>query len=588
VKEDPQALAALAARVDRAFPRARARWSPFLLLGVPMIELEGHTPAQIDLKTRTIRLSAEAILENNLEDALEALLAHEIGHLVAAPGSLAAAARLMLLERTFLPPRRPSLTLPFYELLIDERLGVSLAGDRRRILQAEDAGADAGGIDPAMLFTRAVLEELWQRPPGDLMGEAALDFERRFRGYRVDAQLVAQNLFALAPSVPLQFLYFASIAYRYARQPEEGQPQGGAGCECMEGEPSAEDWAEALIPQAAEKEAIRRAIAEGWLPSELEAKLKAQELEQRIAAMPGKEGGRSAELVTGVMAAHYRREAERWLFRPPPATVWADELVPTTLEAWDPGDPVASIDWVSTLLQRGERLGTAMPLLRERIADEEGRGTPSWEGRTEIYLDVSCSMPDPKRALNAMTLAAQILALGTVRAGGAARALVYSTGYEKWWTFSRSETVLSRFLLHYIGAGTDFPFDVLEASLEELGAEQPVRIIITDRDFDGNYDQHARNAAIFAEAASRSPALVLLLNNPDPSRAARYEKAGARVASVRKLDDFPRLSAELSFALFEQGGLPTRREEPGAPDPFDPKRSKPTGPRNVVPKKLVR
>jgi hypothetical protein len=115
-----------------------------------------------------------------------------------------------------------------------------------------------------------------------------------------------------------------------------------------------------------------------------------------------------------------------------------------------------------------------------------------------------------------------------------------------------------------------------------------VRIIITDRDFDSNYDQNPRNAAIFAAAAARSPALVLLLNNPNPARTARYEAAGARVASVRKLDDFPRLSAELSFALFEQGGLPARRDEPGAPDPFDPKRSRPPGPRNVVPKKLVR
>jgi hypothetical protein len=268
---------------------------------------------------------------------------------------------------------------------------------------------------------------------------------------------------------------------------------------------------------------------------------------------------------------------------------------------------VASIDWVSTLLQRGERLGAAMPLLRERIADEEGRGTPAWEGRTEIYLDVSGSMPDPKRSLNFMTLAAQILALGTVRAGGAARALVYSTGYEKWWSFSRSESVLSRFLLHYIGEGTEFPFDVLEASVNDLGAEQPVRIIVTDSDFDYNYDKHQRNAAVFAEAAARSAALILLLHNPNAARVGRYEAAGARVVPVRRLDDFPRLSADLSFALFEQGGLPSRGEDKsGPPDPFAPgripgaPRAKPNQPntktqtqkilggRHVVPKKLVR
>jgi hypothetical protein len=294
------------------------------------------------------------------------------------------------------------------------------------------------------------------------------------------------------------------------------------------------------------------------------------------------------------MAAHYRREAERWLFRPPPTTVRAEELVPTTLEEWDPGDPIASIDWISTLLQRGPVLGAAMPLLRERIADDEGRGAPAWEGRLEIYLDVSGSMPDPKRSLNAMTLAAQILALGAVRAGGSARALVYSTGHEKLWTFCRSESILSRFLLHYIGQGTDFPFDMLAASVEALGAEQPVRVIITDRDFDGNYDQRAGNAAIFAEAGARSPALVLLLHEPDRARAARYEAAGARVIGVRKLDDFPRLSAELSFALFEQGGLPAAGNEPGAPGASGSSAHAAHaahaahGARNVVPQKLVR
>jgi hypothetical protein len=561
-----------------AFPRARARWSPFLLLGRPVVEPEGAIPARINLRTRVLTLGAKAILERDLTDSIEALLAHEIGHLVAAPGSLAAAVRLELLERTFLPARRgASLTHPFYELVVDERLGPSLAQDRRRVLFAE---ADLGGTpDPAMIFQRAVLEELWLRPPGYFLGELEVDFSRAFPDYRVDAKLVAQNLFALAPNIPLQFLYFASIAYRY----DAASGAKDAGSDCLDGEPSAEDWAEALVPQPGEKEAIRRALAEGWLPDEVAEKLEGQGLEDRIAALPGNVGGGRAELITAVMAAHYRREAERWLFRPPAVRVQAEELVPTTLEEWDPGDPVAAIDWVATLLQRGDKLGAAMPLLRERIADEEGRGAPAWEGRTEIYLDVSGSMPDPKRALNAMTLAAQILALGTVRAGGAARALVYSTGYEKWWHFSRSETVLSRFLLHYIGQGTEFPFEVLAASVEELGAEQPVRIIITDTDFDWNYDKSPRNAAIFADAAAASAALVLLLLNPDKKRTARYEAAGARVVPVRRLDDFPRLSAELSFALFEQGGLPPRPSEP------ERARSKPTpGARDVVPKKLVR
>lgn len=535
----------------RAFPRALARYSPYLLLGEPVVDPEGETFARIDLASRTIRLGARRITEASLEDALEALIAHEIGHHVAFPGNPVEHARLLLLERTFLPRLPRSLTGPLYDLLIDERLGQgwpSIEDDLCRILVAR--GARAPG-DVLFTFQRAVLEELWQRREGELLGTNATAFERAFPDHRLDAKLVAQNLFAFAPDVTLQYLYFASIAWRYAMA-SPAQKHAGEG-DCAEGEPSAEDLAAALVPKKNEKAAIERAIREGFFPKELAEKLADQSLERRAGAMPGDGAGKS-ELLTTAMAAHYRREAEKYLFRPPPARVFADALVPTTHLEWEPGDPVADIDWVATLLRRGETLGVAMPLLRERIADEEGQSTPSFLGRTEIYLDVSGSMPDPKRALNAMTLAAQILATGTIRAGGAARALVYSVGHEKAWDFCRSERVLSKFLMRYIGGGTQFPFDVLAASVEETRHEQPIRVIITDSDFDANYDAHRQNAGIFARAAERSPAFVLLLHAPNREKVRRYEQVGARVVAVRALLDFPRVAAELAFSLFDDPG----------------------------------
>ncbi len=535
----------------QAFPRALARYSPYLLIGRPLVDPDGETFARIDLASRTIRLGARPIAEHALEDALEALLAHEIGHHVAFPGSPVEHARLVLLERSFLPRLPRSLTGPFYDLLVDERLGETTAGaasledDLCRILQAR---GERSPDDALFTFQRAVIEELWQRKEGELLGNAAAAFERAFPGYRTEAKLVAQNLFGFAPDVTLQYLYFASIAWRYAMASPKNQPTSGH--DCAEGEPSAEDLAAALVPKKGEKAAIERAIREGFFTRELAKKLADQSLEHRVASMPG-DGPGKAELLTTVMAAHYRREAEKYLFRPPPARVWADALVPTTHLEWEPGDPVADIDWVATLLRRGETLGAAMPLLRERIADEEGQSTPSFLGRTEIYLDVSGSMPDPKRALNAMTLAAQILATGTIRAGGAARALVYSVGHEKAWDYCRSERVLSRFLMRYIGGGTSFPFDVLAASIEEQRDEQPIRVVITDSDFDANYDQDPQNAAIVARAAERSPAFVLLLHAPRHENLRRYEEAGARVVAVHALLDFPRLAAELSVSLFE-------------------------------------
>lgn len=566
--------------VDRAFPKARARYSPFLLLGKPIVDPDGEAFARIDLASRTIRLGAKGIAEASLEGALEALIAHEIGHQVAFPGTATQAARLLLLERTFLPRLPRTLTGPLYDLLIDERLVAesapgtrSIEPDLCRILRARAARAPG---DVLFTFQLAVLEELWQRPEGDLVGEAGEEIEARFPTFRLSARLVAQNLFAYAPDLTLQYLYFASIAFPYAMASESKEEQGGAGDDCAGGEDDIppEAWAEALAPQKGEKEAIARAMAEGWFSEELEEALEEQDLEDRAAAVPG-QGGGSSTLVTEVMAAHYRREADRYLFQPPPVGIWQEALVPTTLEEWEPGEPVGDIDWVSTLLRRGETLGAAMPLVRERIADEEGQNVPTWQGRTEIYLDVSGSMPDPKRALNAMTLAAQILVSGTIRAGGAARALLYSTEHEKSWTYCRSEKVLSRFLMRYIGGGTRFPFDVLAASVEESRTEMPVRVIITDTDFDWNYDEKRENASIFARAAERSAPLVLLLLNPNKEHVRRYEQAGARVVAVRALSDFPRMAAELAFTLFEQSARASF-----------PEAERQT--RHVVPEKLVR
>ena len=551
-------LFALQELAFRAFPKALARYSPYLLIGRPILEPESTTLARIDLRSRSLHLGALGIMEASLESALEALIAHEIGHHVAYPGSPTQAARLLLLEKTFLPRLPRSLTGPFYDLLIDERLveagaqaGLpSLEPELCRILRVRAKGAES---DHLFTFQRAVLEEVWQRPEGDLIGAAEDSFHRAFPHYRVHAQLVAQNLFALAPDITLQYLYFASIAFSYAMASDKPKQDGdGHGHDCIGGEEGipAEAWAEALLPKKAEKDAIKRAVKEGWFSQAMAGDLENQSLEERVGGMPGVNGGTSV-LLTEVMAAHYRREAEKYLFQPPPIGIMQDALVPTTLDEWEPGDPVTNIDWVSTLLRRGETLGAAAPLIREKIADEEGQEQPSWEGRTEIYLDVSGSMPDPKKALNAMTLAAQILVAGTIRAGGSARALMYSVEFEKSWTYCRSEKILSRFLMNYIGGGTSFPFEVLEESVEECRTEWPVRVIITDADFDMNYESSPNNAKIFARAAARSSPLVLLLHQPRQDVIRRYEVAGARVIAVRALSDFPRMAAALAFSLFE-------------------------------------
>jgi hypothetical protein len=106
--------------------------------------------------------------------------------------------------------------------------------------------------------------------------------------------------------------------------------------------------------------------------------------------------------------------------------------------------------------------------------------------------------------------------------------------------------------MHYVGGGTDFPFDILDESVRTCAGDQPIRVIITDSDFDSNVDHEPGNAGVLSRAAAASPRFVLLLRAPAASRVTQYRGLGASVVAVESMDDFPRLAAELTFALFPE------------------------------------
>ena len=180
--------------------------------------------------------------------------------------------------------------------------------------------------------------------------------------------------------------------------------------DCGCGEPSADDWADALTPDAREREAIRRAEAEGWIRQELAERLTDRDaLARRIHSLPGS-GGDDATRVPEVMAAYYRR-AGRAL---PAASAAA-----THARRGDDADHAGGVGAGRSAARRGlggdaVAAGTVPrcgPAAAPSSASprSEGWEVPLWQPRVEIYLDVSGSMPDPRLTRNAMTLAAQIL-----------------------------------------------------------------------------------------------------------------------------------------------------------------------------------
>ncbi len=541
--------------IQRCWHTAQFHWSRFLLLADPELSDQMHSIAQIQLATRQITLNRPMIVQQNLVDCVEALLAHEIGHHVRYPGSLVVEARMRMLERSIVPLESYSLTNLFQDLMINEFLGRDLRDQLIRIYQAMTAfpafhAEQAWKRDPAFMFYLTLYEQLWDLPAGQLMGASTDEFTAAFPGFRGEATVLAHDLFHMEPNLYTQFLYFTSVMTRYLKPLIDEQLQQWRACHCAGDQPSAGEWAEALSPTQAEQEAIDQAIQAGWFtPDQSERLNKLNTLEERIASLPGY-GTDDATLVPEVMAAHYRLLAERYMVRPPPLPRLGEAIVPTTLDEWEFGDPVQQIDWLTTFCLRGSVLGAAEPLKRIPYAETEGFDVRLWQPRMEIYLDVSGSMPNPIYHLNAMTLAAQILALGTTQAGGSVRAALYSHACVLYWLWCRSDVEMSRFLMHYIGGGTEFPFELLARSCQECGNDQPIRVVISDSDFDHNLDAQPQHRELFISAAEQSPHWILLLHHPSPDRVKLYRQLGATVIPIEEFSDFPKLATRLAHSLF--------------------------------------
>src|SRR5207249_5036194 len=124
------------------WPRAQAHWSRFLLLRPPADDAAQPTVAHIDLGTRQVALHYRLIRAKGLLDCVEALLAHEVGHHVRYPGTLAVQARLRLLEKALLPLEGYSLINLFTDLLINDTLRPALGEQLARVYQAFADEAD--------------------------------------------------------------------------------------------------------------------------------------------------------------------------------------------------------------------------------------------------------------------------------------------------------------------------------------------------------------------------------------------------------------------------------------------------------------
>jgi hypothetical protein len=159
-------------------------------------------------------------------------------------------------------------------------------------------------------------------------------------------------------------------------------------------------------------------------------------------------------------------------------------------------------------------------------------------------------MPDPKTALNTMTLAAQILAASAIRKKGIVRGIVYSWGSPLVSDWMYDEETARRFLLHYAGGGTDYPFSLLKKFADERS--DAIRVIVSDSDFLGNV-QAAGAMDKLKHGIDRSRLLVAFLAAGEATARKTLEPVlrypRFRLVIVHGLDQFARAAADLADAI---------------------------------------
>lgn len=94
--------------------------------------------------------------------------------------------------------------------------------------------------------THSRLHVLFNLAPGALIGQPEPEFAAAFPGYRAEATVLVHDLFRMEPNVYTQFLYFTSVLTRYLKPMIDDQLQQWNACQCGAGQPSPDDWANAL------------------------------------------------------------------------------------------------------------------------------------------------------------------------------------------------------------------------------------------------------------------------------------------------------------------------------------------------------
>jgi len=587
---------------QQAWPAALAAWSRFTRLPAPRFLLDeaaeraeglDQSFAMIRLNDHAVLVSLRQVVELGLERFAREVLAHEVGHHVLAPADLADNAQLLARLRAALPglqQQAPFVGNLYTDLLINDRLARSAELDLAGLYQALKPKDNPGKL--WNLYMR-IYEQLWSLPSSTLT-QGRLD-----PALRTDAALGARLVRVYARDWLDGAGRFASLLAPYLAK-EQGKAQQGFrslldATEAGSGEVIPDGLAEidetevsgSLDPR--DDPELSGFDRPGDRPGDPSGDQPGDATEPRASGGRESVGGRKRRYrgpldytalmeSTGVKVSrktlvmrYYKELARRHLIPFPSRRVeQASDPLPEGLDPWDPGEPLAAVDWLESMIRSPQVLPGLTTLQRSYGSSP---GAEPERLPLDLYLGIDCSgsMANPERQLSYPVLAGTVIALSALRTG--ARVMACLSGepgeFDQTEGFVRSETDLLKLLTGYLGTGYAFGIGRLQASiLDQPPPKRPLHLlVISDADLFSMLDEYhkgGRNGWQVAEqsALKAGGGATAVLNLPyqysreEGSVMARLEGIGWRVHQVSSQAEMVGFARAFARATYHREGRP--------------------------------
>lgn len=480
------------------WPAALEVWSKYTRLSPPRLcasdeaaQAEGlrGSFAMIRLVDQTIVVNLAEIARAGLGDYAREILAHEIGHHVLAPATLADDGRMIARMRHALPTlesRAPLLANLYTDLLINDRLQRSAELRIADVYRALSRPGQGGRV--WALYLR-IYEILWRLPRGELGGGAIDDRtegdawlgSRLVRSYARDWLAGSGRFAALFLPHLLADAGGDDVIEKLLDMRDAGQ--GGEPVGLTELDP---DELSGAIHPAQDPELTGD-------PAPLPA-AQAEDSGARPGRGQAREPFEYGELLRALGIAlsdhdaavrYYRERALPHLVPfPRRRTPQSQEPQLEGLLPWDIGAPLDALDLLQSV-QISPRVIPGLTTVQRSYGTMQGELPEREPLDLDLYVDSSGSMPNPQHRLSFPTLAGAIVCLSALRAGARVQATLWSgkQQFQSTQGFVRDETAILRVLTGFFGGGTAFPIHVLrETYARRRAGARPAHILVISDD----------------------------------------------------------------------------------------------------------